>query len=770
MERTTRGSGLAWPVCAALPFVLCVFGETQSPPLDPSWQKTFVPFINKYCVGCHRGAEPPGDIRLESYRQPEVALAHREIFDLVTEMIKGEHMPPDGSLQPSKEQRKEAVLAIQKLFAKAPPPPIDPGRVTMRRLNRAEYDNTIRDLLLIDFKPSADFPNDDVGYGFDNIGDVLSLSPLLFEKYLDAAEKAAAQAIVLPTVRTVRFDAGQMDTDRGNMARGGSLGLFSLSYGAADFKAPKGGQYRLKVQAWAQNAGPEPAKLSLRLGEKELQVFEVRAGEQHPETFELPADLAQGTNRISAYFVNDYYQPQHPDPNLRGDRNLFLVSFEVFGPLEVEAAKPASHRDLMLNSPDVKDPLPAARANLKPFLRRAFRRPVTDAEVERYAKVVPAALKEGETFEQGMRSAVAAALVSPHFLFRVELDGAPKSGTRTRVLSDYELASRLSYFLWSSMPDAELFRLAEMGKLKDAATLKAQAMRMVKDAKAKALTENFATQWLTLRKLENSSPDPQLFPTFDEALRKDMAEETKAFFAEVVRKDGSVIEFLDAPYSFLNERLAKHYGVAGVGGPNLRKVTFKDGKRGGLLTMASVLTVTSNPNRTSPVKRGKWLLENILGSPPPPPPPGLDGLEEGESKTPTKTIKERMERHRRDPSCAVCHAKMDPLGLAFENYDAVGRWRTMDGKFQVDASGVTKAGEKFSGAFDLKKILLKGKGEFVKTLSEKLMTYALGRGLDRGDRRTLEGLSASAEKDDYRFSSLVKGIVSSEAFRRKRIE
>jgi hypothetical protein len=320
------------------------------------------------------------------------------------------------------------------------------------------------------------------------------------------------------------------------------------------------------------------------------------------------------------------------------------------------------------------------------------------------------------------------------------------------------------------MPDSELFRLADSGKLKDAATLKSQAMRMLKDPKANALTENFAAQWLTLRKLENSSPDPQMFPTFDEALRKDMAEETKTFFADIARKDGSIVEFLDSPYTFLNERLAKHYGIAGVGGPNFRKVMLKGGQRGGLLTMASVLTVTSNPNRTSPVKRGKWLLENILGAPPPPPPPGLDGLEEGESKSPTKTIKERMERHRRDPSCAVCHAKMDPLGIAFENYDAVGKWRMMDGKFAVDATGATSSGQKLSGAGDIKKMLLSRKGEFVRTLTEKLMTYALGRGLDRGDRRAVEAIAVEAEKDGYRFSSLVKGIVASEAFRKKRIE
>ena len=760
----------AWLGCALLPFLLSLAGESQSPTISPDWKKTLVPFMEKYCIGCHQGKTPPGELRLDSFRQAEVALANRAVFDYVAEKIKLEQMPPPGMPLPTSAERNAAITAIQRLFAHAPPAPIDPGRVTMRRLNRAEYDNTIRDLLLIDFKPSADFPTDDVGYGFDNIGDVLSLSPLLFEKYLDAAEKAAAQAIVLPTVRTVHFHAGQMDTDRGNMARGNSLGLFAPSYGAIEFKATKAGQYRLKLEAWAQNAGPDLAKVSVRLGEKQLAVFDVKAGEAHPEIFELPIDLGQGSNQISAHFINDYYQPQHADPKMRGDRNLYLVSFEVHGPLMAEAAKPPSHRELITVAADPKDPLTAAKANLRPFLRRAFRRPVSEAEVERYAKLVPAALKEGETFEQGMRQAVAAALVSPNFLFRVELDPSGLARGRSRPMTDHELASRLSYFLWSSMPDAELFRLADAGKLKDPVTLKSQALRLLKDPKARALTDNFATQWLTLRKLENASPDPELFPTYDEGLKHDMEGEARAFFANVVKTDGNVIDFLDAPYSFLNEKLAKHYGVPGVGGPNFRKVLLKDSKRGGLLTMAAVLTVTSNPNRTSPVKRGKWLLENILGAPPPPPPPGLDGLEEGESKTPTKTIKERMERHRRDPSCAVCHAKMDPLGIAFENYDAVGRYRTMDGKFKVDAGGVTATGEKFTGASDIKKILLARKEEFVRTLSERLMTYGLGRGLDRNDRKAVEAIALGAEKDGYRFSSLVKGIVASEAFRRRRIE
>jgi hypothetical protein len=748
---------------------MALLGESHTQAADPTWRKTMAPFLQKFCVGCHHGSNAPGGLRLDSFMQAEVALNNRAVFELVAEKIKEGQMPPPGVAQPTKAQRDGAILAIQKLFAKAPPSPADPGRVTMRRLNRAEYDNTIRDLLQIEFQASKDFPNDDVGYGFDNIGDVLSLSPLLFEKYLNAAEQAAAKAIVLPVVRTARFDAGQMDTDRGLM-RGGALALNSLGYGGVAFKAARPGLYRVRLRAWAQNAGPDLAKIGLRLDGKQETVFSVQAGERSPETFEVLLELAAGPNKIEAYFLNDYYQPQHQDPKMRGDRNLHLVSFEIHGPLMAEPPKPASHRALIVAVPGSAGSIEAAKTNLRPFLKRAFRRPVAEEEVERYAKLVEVALKEGEPFEQGMRGAVAAALVSPHFLFRVEMDAGRAGAGRVRAMSDYELASRLSYFLWSSMPDEPLFSLAGQGKLRDPEMLKAQALRMLKDPKAKALTENFATQWLTLRKLETASPDPELFPTYSEDLRQDMEAEAKAVFSHIVQKDASVIEFLDAPYTFLNERLAKHYGIAGVSGASFRRVPLKSSQRGGLLTSAAVLTVTSNPNRTSPVKRGKWLLENILGAPPPPPPPGLDGLEEGDEKAPSKTIKERMARHRKDPSCAVCHAKMDPLGIAFESYDAVGRWRTMDGRFKVDSTGVTASGEKFSGAADLKKILLKRKGEFVRTLAEKLFVYALGRGAETSDRKAIQAIADHASKEGFRFSALVKGVVASDAFRRKRVE
>ncbi|HRK22058.1 MAG TPA: DUF1592 domain-containing protein [Fimbriimonadaceae bacterium] len=740
--------------------------QTKAAP-GADWTKTLYPFLTKYCLPCHQSEAPPGGVRFDNIKSEAQAIAARPFFDRAAERMKAKEMPPFGSPQPTDVAMKNALTAIQRIFAKAPPAPPDPGRVTMRRLNRAEYDNTLRDLLKIDFKPSVDFPNDDVGYGFDNIGDVLTLSPLLFEKYLNAAEKAAAQAIELPRVRTVRFDPSRMDTDIGNLARGDSLGLNSAGYAAIEFMAPEPGPYRLRIEAYATQAGPDAARMAVRLGEKELQTFNVDAVPSKPGTYELPLDLPKGQSKIFARFTNDYYQPNHADPKMRGDRNLYVMAFEVTGPLVAGAGPSAAHQSLILKTPSGKDFLPAAKENLRPFLRRAFRRPTTEAEVERYAKFVAQAQREGETFEEGMRIAVAAALVSPHFLFRIELD-QPTAGTKTTVLNDHQLASRLSYFLWSSMPDPELMQLADRGLLKNPATLRSQADRMLKDPKAAALTQNFANQWLTLRKLDDLSPDPELFPSYDDRLRDDMKRETEMFFADVVRSDRSVVEFLDAPYTFLNARLARHYGVPNIAGENFRKVTLPNSRRGGLLTMASVLTVTSNPNRTSPVKRGKWVMENILGSPPPPPPPGIDSLEGDTDKVPAKTIRDRMERHRRDPSCAVCHAKMDPLGLAFENYDAVGRWRTKDGRFAVDASGAFDGKEKFKDAVDLKKILLKRKAAFAVNLTEKLMTYGLGRGVELSDRKAVQATASQSEKEGFRFSSIVKGIVSSDAFRKKK--
>ena len=828
-----------------------------------------VPLLRKYCVTCHAGASAPAGLKLDGFRDSASVTRNRHVWDEAVGKIRSGQMPPPGALQPPKKDREALLAAILKTLASAPPTPIDPGRPTLRRLNRAEYDNTVRDLFGIELKLAEDFPSDDVGYGFDNIGDVLSLSPLLMEKYLDAAEKIAAEVVRLPDLRTRTYDAETLDTDTGRARDDNSVGLYSAGRVWAEPNLELSGTYKVRVVAWAQQAGPELAKMSVRIDGKEVAVFEVRARQGEPANYEPPlVELGAGRRRIAAAFTNDYYRPEDPDPANR-DRNLFVQSIEIVGPLGPPRAPPAAHSRLMIAQPDAADPMPAARAILSPFLKRCFRRPVTREEVERYAGFVTQAKKEGLPFEQGIRLALQAALVSPHFLFRVELDilppqvakpggvevskssppqvakpgrggvskssppqvakpgrggvskssppqgakpgrggvskssppqgakregeGAGGGGLRAqraaqdaiRPLTPHELASRLSYFLWSSMPDDDLFRLADSRELLKPDVLAAQAKRMLRSPKARALTDNFAAQWLTLRKLDSVTPDPTLFPGWSEELRKSMRQETDLFFRHVVAQDRPVTEFLDADYTFLDDALAKHYGFSitsplegevgnpGVpgepGGGTFRLVRLPKGPRAGILTHASILTLTSNPNRTSPVKRGKWILENILGTAPPPPPPGLDSLAEGDAKSPTRSIKARMKEHRANPECAVCHARMDPVGFAFENFDAVGKWRTKDGAFPVDASDTLPDGIRLNGPASLRALLLQRKGDFVRTLAEKLLTYALGRGLTSADKPAVEKVLQAARASDYKMSQLIGGVVLSAPFRNRRV-
>jgi hypothetical protein len=415
-----------------------------------------------------------------------------------------------------------------------------------------------------------------------------------------------------------------------------------------------------------------------------------------------------------------------------------------------------------------KTPEQAAREILKPFASRAFRRPARPEEVDALVRLVNPALEEGETFERGIQIAVAAVLVSPHFLFRVEIDPEADNPKSIRELNDYELASRLSYFLWSSMPDDELFSLADRGVLHEDDVLEAQIRRMLQSDKAQALVVNFGGQWLNLRNLEDVTPDPTRFGHFSDALRRDMRRETELFFATVMREDRSILEFLTGDFTMVNGRLAGHYGMNGISGEEFQKVALTDGKRIGLLTHASILTLTSNPTRTSPVKRGKWIMENILGTPPPDPPPNVPMLEEAQKASPNLSLREQMVLHRKNPVCASCHRKMDPLGFGFENFDAVGRWRNKDGEFPVDASGELPGGERFSGPADLVRILAKRKTQFTETLVSRMLVYALGRGLKPYDQSAIDEIVGRVEKNDYRFSSVITGIVMSRPFRMRR--
>ncbi len=754
----------------------------QAPKVAPSpssYTAQVLPVLGKYCVGCHGPEKPKNGLNLAAFTSEAAALKNLKTWEKVLEAVRDGAMPPDEKPQPSEAESARFTQYLESLVSKASCKTAqDPGRVTLRRLNREEYNNTIRDLVGVDFRPADDFPSDDVGYGFDNIGDVLTLPPLLMEKYLAAAESIADMAILAddePRGPTRRFKAEDV-AKPGSGSVNGESGFWLMASNnevGVDHAFTKSGNYLLRARAYGQQAGKDLPKLEFLIDGKPARAFDVKVEEDAPAIFESKIKIKMPVNRFAAAFTNDAWYPDFPDPRKR-DRNLAIDWIEVVGPMySLPNDLPDSHRKIIFRRPTLTTRREVAREVLQKFATRAFRRPVAPTELDRLVGLVDLALKNGDKFERGIQVAMQAILVSPHFLFRVELDNRPGA---PRLLNDLELASRLSYFLWSSMPDDELLDLATKGQLRVGKNLDAQVARMLKDPKSKEFVENFAGQWLQTRNLKLASPDRGRFDKFDEPLRQAMAREVELFFAAVVHDDRPISDFLQADYTFLNERLARHYGIAGVTGDKFRRVHLTDAARGGVVTMASTLTVTSNPTRTSPVKRGKWILEEILGTPPPPPPPNVADLPSddedanGKRKAPSKTLRLRMEKHRADPNCASCHAKMDPLGFGLENFDAIGAWRDQDGPFPVDSSGVLPGGQKFAGPVELKAVLLTKIKPFAHCLTEKMMTYALGRGLEYQDRCVVEKVADSVLADGGRFSRLISGIVHSDPFQKRGVE
>ena len=746
-------------------------------PAPGTFQVQASPFLARHCTGCHGAAKPKGNLNLSAFRDDDSVLRGRKVWARVKEQVESGDMPPEGKPRPADEDVARFLGWVKATLARVDcSGPINPGRVTLRRLNRAEYNNTIRDLVGVDFHPADDFPSDDVGYGFDNIGDVLTLPPILLERYLDAAETIAARAIVAgPSAMLGELRTWEVEDlpDAPGSSLYNESGRVLYTTGAITVKPtiPRDGEYTLRARAFGQQAGPEVVKMAFVVDGKPVATVDVPATESSPKTYEVRTRLKAGTRVVGVAFVNDYDNEKAPDPKDR-DRNLVVDALELQGPIIATPADlPVSHRRIIFRTPKKGDQGEAARAVVERFASRAFRRPATAEEVSRLVKFVDLASRNGESFERGIQLAVQATLVSPEFLFRVELDSRPApnaSQAEAVPISEFELAARLSYFLWSSTPDDELFDLARQGKLRQGDTLEKQVRRMLQDRKADALVENFAGQWLQFRNLRTVSPDRRRFRGFDEALRTAMQKETELFFANVMRDDRSLLDFIDADYTFLNERLARHYGIPGVKGEAFRKVALTDGIRGGVLTQASVLTVTSNPTRTSPVKRGKWILEQILGTPPPPAPPDVPPLAD-DRKGPLKgTLRMRMEQHRTDPMCASCHSKMDPLGFGFENFDAVGAWRDRDGDSPVDPSGELPSGQKFQGPKELKAILKARKNDVARCLAEKLLTYALGRGLEYYDACALDAIVDATAKDGYRLSRLVMEVVHSDPFQKRK--
>jgi hypothetical protein len=630
--------------------------------------------------------------------------------------------------------------------------------VTLHRLNRTEYNNTVRDLLGTSLRPATDFPQDEFGFGFDNNADVLTLSPVHLELYQRAAEALATDALRKGGDRSQVVAPALTDFSTSASVVLFPEGLFLLRNAetSVNLRQQESGKYQVIIKAYGEQVDPDPVRMALHINGIRVQTYDVTATWDAPKVYEATVDLASGPNRLSIVFLNDF-----EDPMAGLDRNLGIKEVRVTGPLGVLPDGPA--RERLLSCPLITEPVPCAQDILRRFATRAYRRPVDADELSRLVGLAQLAWREGGAFEDGVRLAVQAALLSPNFLFRAELDQDPASPV-VRPLNAYELAARLSYFLWSTMPDDMLFSLAESGALLQRDVLRAQVERMLDAPQAQALLDNFATQWLQLRELDASLPDRKLFPSFDDTLRKDMQRESLLFFGHFLGREAPPAQgLLTADYTFLSARLARHYGYA-FQGPDFVKTPLAGTARSGLLGQGSVLTLTSFPARTSPVKRGKWVLEQLLCSAPPAPPVAAS-LEEG--GTVEGTLRQRLEEHRKNPQCASCHRLMDPIGFGLENFDAVGAYRTMDGAAPVDSSGELPNGQRFSGARELA-ALLTADGRFARCLTEKVFSYALGRGPAAHDEARLTGLAEEFTRRGSKLRDLIHLITESDAFLTRR--
>ena len=751
----------------------------DSPAKDaPGFESTIRPFVERYCSRCHGERRQRADLDLDEYLEAAKPDQHREIWSKVLHMVKQHEMPPEKSRQPSAEERADVVRWLDNEINRFEcDGDIDPGRVTLRRLNRSEYQNTVRDLLGVSFNAGTTFPADEVGYGFDNIGDNLSIPTLLFEKYLDAAEEIVEAAVdrdYLAYFAPRRLQAERLNyPDHAHPTGNACLLIGREGEASGKVRVEHDGRYAFRARAYGQQAGPDVVRMALRIDGKPIREFEVKAEEENPATYSAEVDLRAGEHAFGVAYLNNYLMPNHPDPKLRGDRNLVVDWLEVElreihsraagSAASAKASPKPSHRRIFSQSLSGDFEQTATRI-LRDFGRRAYRRPLGERDLNRLLRLVNGARQAGDSRADAVLVGIKAALVSPYFLFRVEAGAEVSTRPDVERLDDYSLASRLSYFIWSSMPDPELFALAERGELGRVEVLEAQVRRMLTDDRAAAFTQNFAGQWLQVRLLETTTPDPGTYPKFDAGLKRAMAEETLRFFGVVLRENRSLLELIDADFSVLNERLARHYGIDGVQGEEFRKVALAGRARGGVLTQASFLTLTSNPTRTSPVKRGKWILEQILGTPPLPPPPDVEDLAEDEEAILSGSLRQRMEEHRKNPNCAVCHRRMDALGFAFENFDGVGAWREFDGKFLIDPAGTLPDGRNFSGAQELRRILLSEKEQIARNLAEKVLTYALGRGLEYYDQCAVREIVEATAADEYRLQRLIMTVVTTDPF------
>lgn len=746
--------------------------------------------LTQYCSGCHNKKTNTAGIAIDALNLADVG-ASAGAWEKVLRKVRSGEMPPPGLPRPTAPAITTFTSSLESALDSAAAANPNPGRPAVHRLNRAEYSNAIRDLLALDIKAGSSLPVDDSGYGFDNVADVLSLSPALLERYMSMGRQVAALAAGDLKIKPTEEQYLPLRDPPSNFRRPAQIERVSddLPFNSrgglsAQHYFPVDAEYVFRIRATGGAQGAPPPTYELRVPVKAgLRTIGVTFLRESPRA-EAEAPVVRGAPP-PAYGANG--PPESPYPALmdlrldgakikrfevpqRAGTRSDVASLMIGGPYNAtgRGETPSRAKIFVCRPATAKEEAPCAQRILSALARRAFRRAVTDSDIRPLMAFYQRGRREGD-FDSGIQKALGAMLVSPDFLFRVEQDpkgAAPGSAYR---ISDYELASRLSFFLWSTIPDDELLKLAEQGKLKNPAVLRQQVARMLQDPRSDALVSNFAGQWLQLRNLATAKPDPELFSTFDESLRRSFQRETELFFESILRENRSVLDLLDADYTFLNERLAEHYGVPRIYGSQFRKVAINDPNRGGLLGQGSVLTVTSYPNRTSVVQRGKWILENLLGTPPPPPPADVPELKPHSADGRALTMRQQLEQHRSDPTCSSCHSRMDPIGFALENYDAIGKWRAKEGDSAIDPSGKLPDGRTFEGPAGLRKLLLERcREDFVTTVSEKLLIYATGRGLEPYDMPSVRAIMKKAGEDNYRLSSLIAAVVDSKPFQMRR--
>jgi mono/diheme cytochrome c family protein len=746
--------------------------------------------VNQYCVGCHNSKAKAGNFTLDTIlsASPE---KHGEDWEKVIRKLRVRFMPPIGLPRPDDKTYDAVIASLSASLDGASAAHPDPGRTdTFRRLNRTEYQNAIRDLLALDIDVSGMLPGDDAGHGFDNVT-VGNLSPSLLEKYLQTAEKISRLAVGIAP-RSPAGDTMTLPPDLTQEQHFEELPLGTHGGMVTHYTFPQDGEYDFSVRLQRDrnehvegiSGGHDVEVLLDGARIKVVHVTPPPPGNDHSGidkdlTFRLavkagPHEVAATFPKKSSSLLESGRQPY--EAHFNNDRHPRITpaiySVSIQGPYNATGPgdTPSRRRLLVCQPSSALNEDACAKRIFTTLTRRAYRRSVTDADIQAPLKFFKQA-RTGASFDSGIEMGLRAVLVSPEFLFRIEQDPKGASPGTNYRLNDVELASRLSFFLWSSIPDDELLDTAIQGKLRAPGMLERQVQRMLADERSNSLVSNFAGQWLYLRNLSSANPDMRLFAGFDDNLRQAFRQETELFFSSILRENRSVLDLLSANYTFLNERLAKHYGIPNVYGSRFRKVELDESThRGGLLGQGSILTVTSYANRTSPVIRGKWILSNILGVAPPPPPGKVPALKETAGVEKVVSMRERMAQHRADPACAGCHALMDPIGFSLENYDAIGRWRTHETGVPIDAVGGLPDGSKFEGVAGLQKALLSKPENFVDTITEKLLTYSLGRGVEFYDEPAIRKIVQESQSQDYRMSSLILGIVNSTPFQMRRAQ